>query len=80
MSGADHDDDLLSDKGTLTDLADLLRRGGGPGKALIGGLGSLGFAAYALAVLDDRNAALGLTLLSLWCFLGAWLISRFASK
>jgi hypothetical protein len=75
----DRDDDLLSDKGTLTDLAHLLRRGGGgPLQAVVGGTGSLVLAGLILVFGDDGTEAMAFTALALWCFLAAWFVHHFA--
>jgi hypothetical protein len=77
----DRDDDLLSDKGTLTDLAHLLRRhGGGPWRAVLGGTGALAVAGFTLVLGGDRTEVVGFTALSLWCFLAAWFVHHFAPK
>lgn len=75
----DRADDLLSDKGTLTDFAYLLRRGGGrPQRAVAGGIGSLVLAGFALVFGDDRPEAMAFTALALWCLFAAWFVHRFA--
>ena len=76
----DREEDLLSDKGTLADLAYLLRRvGGGPARAVVGGIASLGVVAFALVFGDERGEALPFAVMALWCFLVAWLVRRHAS-
>lgn len=75
------DDEMLSDKGCMVDLADHLRRvTGGAGRSLVGGIGATVAAIYYFSLGDNAGAATLFVGLAIWCFFVAWLVHRFAGS
>jgi hypothetical protein len=75
------DDGPVVDKGPLVGLADFLKLvGGGPLRAVTGGVVSLALAGYAVTILHEPKAARLLAVLALWCFFAGWFTHRFVSR
>jgi hypothetical protein len=81
VSSGVRDDGPVVDRGCLVGAANFLTLlGGGPLRALVGGVASLVAAGVSLAVIHDSKAAALFAALAAWCCFAAWFTHRFPPR